>query len=277
MTAEINVPQISQLNPQQPDYAAKLDEGIAQLRVASRALDELYRREASRFMGRDITDLLRASGVTVSDPRVLYEKEERNPSLLKIQREVSIDIVAGGIAEVRRIEDLVETYHETRDRKIGELRKKHKELRRAFEDYTDAALQLTCIQTLREVNPDYPTIHFFVVRRDGVYEAHIDLTRDKSIQFYKSENLTPELFDNDAYLEEFMRLSQGVNANAYLVKNPSSELSVDLLIKYAVLTVTDVLLKDSRRKTEERERKKTTGQRLVDRITSAMKFFEKKK
>ncbi len=270
--AEFNVPQIDQLNPQQPDYVAKLDEGFAQLREASGVLHQAYEGIASRG-GKDIVDFLREKGITVSQHEVLYDKEEREGDTLTRKRAEAIGIVATSRDESRRIEDLIDTYHETRDREAKDLRVKLKVLARAFEDYVDATLQLTEVQALNEINPEYPTAHFFVVRTDGVYEAHIDLAERKVAGVYRKSSLDPKLFGDKSDVTEFRKQSEGVKANAYLVRNPSSELPVSLLVDYAVLTTCYQLLKDRQQKEEEQESGKTLGHKLVDRIKSAMKLF----
>ncbi len=274
---DFNVPQISQLDPKQPDYVAKLEEGFVGLGKATELLLKEYEK-TSQMTEENIADILREKGITVSQPKVLYEREERKGNILKKVRAVAVEIEAGDREEARRIEDLIDSYHETRDQEANnlgkELRSKVKILTRAFEDYVDAALKLTVIQPLNEINPDYPTAHFFVVRTNGVYEAHIDLTGEKSAQFYRNPNLDPKLFDDGSYVEDFRKKSEGIEANAYLVRNPLSALPIGNLGDYAVSNTVYLLLKERRQRDKEKEASKSVGQKLVDRIKSAMDSFK---
>ena len=160
----------------------------------------------------------------------------------------------------------MEAYYNIIAGKIKGLQTQSKMLRRALEDYIDAALQLTEIQPLNETNPKFSNAYLFVVTTDGVYEVYRDYKNNRNKQFCRKSILSPELFSSDLKVEELGKPFKKVKYNVYSVKNPSSELPLESLIKNAISTIHYELLQKKGKTMGDIEKRKTIGQRLVGRI-----------
>ncbi len=251
------LPTLKDLNPKQSDYAARLDAGVEQLEVALAGVTE----EATAFYDRfDPVAYLRSKGFEVEElPPSVHEHRTGDDVTERLQRRLSI-VTTKSREDEWRLEDEVQAYKDQTAAGVREIQEREKQIRRRFSEFSAAIHTLTQVKPLTMPNPDYQDLHFYIVRPDGVYEAHAG--ENGIIPPTKSDTLDPALFQDQKFIAEFRERSKGVGANAYLITNPSQKIPVNaLLVTGGCLAVEQL---------EERERffdkEKTPAQRLADRL-----------
>src|SRR3989344_2504604 len=266
MPIQINIPKIGQLDPKQADYPTRLDEGLSQMDAYFQTLNQdsqdfIQEKEAFfKYMQENGVPRETFLEYRLTD-ELVTKKEGRFITRIGEIKVIECTTSPSTKEESRRIEDLTHAYYETKNQKAQENNRQSEQIKRAHEDYIDAILGLTEIKPLNDINANYRTVHLFIPRQDGVYEMHINLGNKEVIPVFKKEGLTPDLFADDSYIDDFRKHSEGVEANAYLVKNPSKEIPVEILSDHASLTI----LKQLRDKLKDLASKRSVGQKLVSR------------
>ena len=269
---DFQVTPIRDLDVSKPDYSKTLDQGLSQLlKFRAELRDEQVRTYGNK---RDVVDFLKGRGVRIDNHEVAHESSHRDEIGFGNSLVIKFTPVVTTIAEQRALEDALGDYDRIHRDRIETLERNERDMLRAIDDYCSAALSMTKIEPLTTPNPDYRTVHFFIVRPDGVYEAHMDA--EKVTAMLHRTELKPSLFDDGHYIEQFRSQSEGVEANAYLIRNPLQNVPVNALLGYAISQTFSELDKEASLREREADVQKSIGERLVDRIRKAMRDFRKK-
>lgn len=253
------IPQISELNPEQLDYVARLDEGMNQLELV---LDDCYERR-KEFMSKGADDqiaYLRENGVTAElEKKVLAETEDETYFAKITTRAEALIVHNANKEENRAVEDLIDMYDELRNQEERKFNKELKDLSRAYEDYSEALHQLTEIKLLNEVNPlMFWAAHLYIIEGQDVYEAQIDL-RNPEIVIGRSPNMKPEYFESEECLSNFSSVEDENVPSAYLISNPSTVIQAKDLVNSSFVKIAKTqlnALKEESKKESKKEKKK---------------------
>ncbi|MBI2139222.1 hypothetical protein HYU13_06540 [Candidatus Woesearchaeota archaeon] len=261
--AETRIPDIALLIKDAPDYVPNLDKGFEVLTALAKAQFEectaLLRRG-----GQEVASYLKKNGIPEVEVTRLGESDAKvgGISMKVIHEDVYVYSQEKDVH--RRAEELTSQFNWNEFEKVRELKKTGRELRWAFEDYVNAALELelTKVTPLNETNPEYPDVHFFVVKPNIVYEAHADFDEPYFVGM-ESKSLRPEMFADESFMRDFKRESTGVEANAYFARNPSTNVPGTYLMFNVVSNVLTDLRESRHQAAVEKEGKMTAGQKMV--------------
>lgn len=265
------LPGLDGLSREQPDYVAKLEDGL-------RRLDDLV-GEQRVHCERLFDDS--ASGIVAQLNEIpgFSASKHRDAKELKqyLQREgLSSDSVpdfgpdeaivysfgmkpsAIGTESRRRFEDTMSSAQRAVQDQTRTLADNYKAVQRRREDFYDKLMELTEVTPLTEVGLGLNEVHFFVPRADGVYESLFSIGGTSSPHPTLRPNYRKEWFSDAKFLQSFMEQSQGLNA-AYLVKNPSESVDMHSLVsrglnKFFIDYSSAVVSEVERRRQERTER-----------------------
>jgi hypothetical protein len=231
MTETDNIPSLEGLDPSQPDYAVKLDEGIKRIFDLTDANFQKL-RQAQIEANDGLLKLLEEHGL----------KTQRGPEIVVISPRGGLAAStyfgdASSLEEKRKIEDLVATYKREKEADLKPLEDRQRDIQRAAQDFGQAILDNTRIEPLSQ-GLIYTLLHIYLITPNGVFEAQDTLSchpNKKSFPTNLTENpnLKPEHFKEESFITRFKEQSQDVGALGYLIFNPSAELPVQELFNYA--------------------------------------------
>lgn len=216
MSLELKLPDIRTLNPKQPDYVSKIDDGIEIIRAARLELENYQKGR------KDIVEFLREKGIHINVNSTTIKSEGN------IRKTTNIGIQINSEEEIKKIEELT---HEFYKEKI-ETEKQNMRLEDANNNYFHAAIDLTKTQKLNESKFDCSLFQFYFANPEGVYELRTDLRNPNDTKVIKNELLNPALFSDEKYVLDFKNKSKDAKANAYLFTNPSRKMNPEIIIVY---------------------------------------------
>jgi len=232
----IKIPTLEGLSSKSPDYVQKLDDSWENL-------SGLYRqqREKIKALFDSGTDDLKSSlkgieGVVVESTIPLEDETIKERGEVVAEKYAEAVILRGKakdrkgrVAVQRKIEDAIRKYRDAYDSKQRDLEAGLIEIERAQQDFGEAIYDLTNIVPLTKPDIFNFTLHYYIVRKDGVYETHVrrepfGSDKQPSVSYdepFRNKYLTEANFSDPAFLNEFKEKSKEIKANAYFVTNPS--------------------------------------------------------
>jgi len=227
MAEPLNIPTLEGLNPDAEDYVAKLDEGLVSLRpLYAQAIEDIKSR--FKAVHGDVVDALKGAGFEVSNTSYEELDSESDPGIkFKVEGTSPTDK-----SDARRLEDMLRESMGQFQSEFGDYSRRVLQITRAHEDYKDALLGLTHVEPLKEVDGNQSELHIYTVFRGKVYEMHVDYESKSVTRPNENKDMTPEMFTDPKSLEGIREAAKSAKGNAYLITNPSSELSVGAVGRY---------------------------------------------
>jgi len=221
---KIVVPTIGNLNSEEHDYVARLDEGLKTIKGSTELLCNCLRRIQTKKI-EEALSLLKETGIDAkyADLGLFIAVTENSEFVNKEQ--------------LRSLEDKFETFKGKMIAELEPLFEKKKQLTRSMEDYAEKTLALTQFTQLTKFNINYQ-LYLLLVRPKGVYVCD-EIGNDNTPHADKNESLDPKKFDDESYLQTFKEESKKAKTNAYLVQNPSSELPNEVILRYSLDRIAD--------------------------------------
>jgi hypothetical protein len=297
MSQQNQIPRLEDLDSSQPDYAQQLDEGLEQvddrmlkadddLFKSSRQKDDEYVAKLKGIEGvvveehSEKPDVPRADvlkeGKVCMDSEFIFGFERRDRTIEKIRRYVRV--IASTAEQLRLLEDMDRSHSREISDAFRDYQDKRVKLERLYLDFKGAMLGLTEVTPLTDIDTNNDSLHFFIPREDGVYEAHLnkDSPRDRVVYPTKNPHLNPESLEQDIS-KEFREQVAEIKARVYMVKNPCKNLTATSLYAQGMM----VALDDYDRQREEKTRKlqkqanENPVQYLVKRVKDFIDGFKK--
>lgn len=231
---DLEIPSLAELDSSRPDYFQGLDKGYTDLVVLSR--QQIVRAQyLLEGLGRDLQTRLRGiEGVFIKNEIPLKDEVTRDNGKVVGRDYIEAIILEGAEGsndlDVRRkIEDVVTAVRRGYENKKRVLEDDVTRIKRAGEDFWNAILGLTKITPLTDINILNDTLHYYIAggKNGEIYEAHVTLPFDSDKEFsvsepFRNQYLTKHNFSDPGFLRDFAKQSEGINANAYFVENPST-------------------------------------------------------
>ncbi len=290
---DIQIPTLDGLDPEQPDYVARLDERLVQGRQDGHQYDEHVIASVQGVFQNHVERLRGIPGVTVqpitrSDlPHPVYWDTELSVCLdfsLRSGRHITDYIHLGeklgtfrivytpsNKQEERAIEDELQILLEEGNQNSSVLMRQATALDRGIEDITDALLALTKIEGFCHGEPSSREAMLYAVSKGKVYGIPIDL--ESRTQKVGQPELQPELSAGMLVEEDikFRAAVQGEGANVYRAINPSAALDTETLLRYSV----DNVISDMNARYKEFAERAAPVTLLVRSMQKLKRFFER--
>lgn len=267
MADEFKFPSLADLERSHPDYPTKLEHGIMgieeSLQVEHARANDLGNRSSEDL----IAKLRDIGGVTVNDaPELAMNLDLGCGHGLSVS---TYTVNSTGLAARRRVEDITRESARELRANVEASEDRMRELQRAHADFREAALDLTEVTPLNNIDGIPTSLHLYIERGDKIYEGHIDLESTQMTPPSENPRLRPEYFTDRETKAGFGSEASRLKAEAYLVKNPVGLVPYQILFAKAGQDVVRAIMG---REAESDERKPGYV-RLVDGIQRAINYF----
>ena len=241
MSKTDDIPSLEGLDPAQEDYAKRLDQGLRKLSDLSDEVGRQLNQRAQEFndglvklLGEEGIELKKGKTIQVSSPLGNLQGNYYNTHI-------------DNPKQIFKIQEIMVQYKKEQDRITRPLVERRDQLNKAFSEFGKAVIDNTKIEPLNK-NAIFTNLHLYIITPHKVYEIQEDLPCHGqtgivlNCQYGKkpltsrpitNSKLDPKLFEDPNFIEQFRAQSQGAQANAYLIINPSTEIPVETLTHYA--------------------------------------------
>lgn len=244
MTALNEIPALGTLDSNSPEYVAQLDAGLLATTQLKAELREQH-RAFLKSVPENLAGYLQGQGIQDAPTDVQFLSIHAEGLEDRVVRELSGKITTMDRNARREIEDAMTKYQRQTQRQIWVLNDSRRIATRLHQDYSTAALSLTKINPIVELDSMGNKI-FYILRGKRVYEVSLRVPvmgekflevsekgRIEGPRLYKM--VEASLFSNPEFVSALAQ-NPDLKANVYVVSNPCNELHVDELFKYVLTT-----------------------------------------
>lgn len=223
MIEDVIIPELGALDPSQDDYVARLDEDFSLLVGLAEGLEK---KLANRLKRREEGLVVHMAewGFPLKPEQISHDKF--NTILVEYKNDDP--------DHCREIDREVDRFADREGMEyFAPLRLQARDVKWAIEDYSRSILSLTKIETLKDGGPNQQIAHFFYVRGNDVFEAHLNIDEAAFTSPVKNPNISRYAFANKHSGELGARMER-IDGNVYLIKNPSKALDPEPLMHVAM-------------------------------------------